>query len=636
MRKKRILYLSDYAGAYTGFGKQTKLLLTYLYKTGKYEILNLAQGTRKDGPHQHKFPWKTAGVIPSDPSFNDRCSKDPNLPRAASYGMLEINSIVQGFKPDVIFAVNDTWGSQFVVDQPFASKIPCVFWNTFDSVPLLKDTIDKANKIKNYWTWSDFARKEFNTLGFNHVKNQYPLVNTDKFKKLSEEEINRIKSKHSIPEDSFIVGFVFRNQLRKLVNSQIEAFSLFKKNNPNIKNAYLYTHTHYSEGWDIPQLCKQYGVNPEEVLCTYVCSLTREYFILPFRGQNIENPRTRTKTLITSNAETGVTDEQLNEIYNIFSLYSHPATSGACELPCVEAALTEKIIATCPYSFGDDIISLNKGSIPMSFNFYTEHGTQFLKSQPFPQSIADIFLKVYSMTKEEKTSLEKLSREWAIENYSIETNGKKIENFIDDCPLLDFEKIDLTKSLINSPNPHAIVEQIPDNKQWVKNLYKFILDREVTDQDEGLLHWLQKISMNVTRQEIEQYFRQVANQECAKNNPVPFEKFLGETDKGKRGIFVIPGSKSDVLCAISLAESFKTVYPDYNLYIATKAENYDVIEGNPFVHKIIPYADQLNNQDWLEGTTENPGYFEIAFIFKPGEFHNYNNKLKANLNFQLC
>jgi hypothetical protein len=637
MRKKRILYLSDYAGAYTGFGKQTKLLLTYLYKTGKYEILNLAQGTRKDGPHQTKFPWKTLGVIPTDPSFNDKCSKDPNLPRAASYGILEINNAVKEFKPDVIFSVNDTWGSQFIADQPFSSKIPYVCWNTFDSLPLLKDTVEKAGKIKNYWTWSDFARKEFHRLGFEHVKNQYPLVNTDRFYKLPAQKINEIKIQNSLPVDSFIIGFVFRNQLRKLINTQIEAFSIFKRKNPHIKNVYLYTHTHYSEGWNIPDLCKQYGVNPEEVLCTYICTVTRQYFILPFRGQNIENPITKSKTLITSNAEIGVTDEQLNEIYNIFSLYSHPATSGACELPCVEAALTEKIITTCAYSFGDDIINLNKGSIPMLFNFYTEHGTQFLKSQPYPESIADIFLQVYSMDMNKKLELEKLSRQWGLENYSIETNGKKIENFIDDCcDFLDFENIDLTKSSANNPNPNAVVEHTPDNKQWVKNLYKFILDREVSDQDEGLLHWLQKISMNAPKEQIEQYFRQVASQEQAKNNPIQFEELLDKNDKGKRGIFVVPGSKSDVLCSISLAESFKSTYPNYNLYVAVKSENFDVIEGNPLVHKILPYVEEFNNQNWLEGTKENPGNFEISFVFLPGDLYRYNNKIKANLNLQSC
>lgn len=613
MRKKRVLFLTDYAGAFTGFGKQCKLLLTYLYKTGKYEILNAAQGTPKHGAHTTKFPWKTVGVLPDDPQQIQQINQDPNLARNAAYGALEINNIVKEFKPDVIFSVNDTWGSQFVVDMPFFNKITTVCWNTFDSLPLLPDTIEKAPKIKHYWTWSDFARKELHKHNFNHVKNQYPLVNTDSFYKLPDSKISEIKTRFGLPQDSFIIGFVFRNQLRKLINTQIEAYALFKKHNPEIKNTFLYTHTHYGEGWDIHRLCQQYGVDPKEVLCTYICKETRQYFIAPFHGQDVENPATKKKTLITANVGLGVTDEQLNEIYNIFSLYSHPATSGACELPCVEAALTEKIITTAPYSFGEDIIENNKGSIAMKFTFYTEHGTQFLKSQPSAYELSKIFKKVYEMKPQLKYQMGQDSRKWALENYGIEVNGKKIENFIDEQLVLDEEIFNFSENK-NNPNPNAKVEDNTDNKEWVKSLYKLILDRDVLDQDEGLIHWLQKLEQNVPKDQIENYFRQVAKEDLAKNNPVNFEDILDKDDAGRRALIVIPESIGDVFMITSLFESFKNVYPDYHLYIATKQEYFDILIANPYVHKVIPYVPQMDNLMWLEGAGEHKGFFEIAFL----------------------
>jgi glycosyltransferase involved in cell wall biosynthesis len=613
MRKKRVLFLTDYAGAFTGFGKQCKLLLTYLYKTGKYEILNAAQGTPKHGAHTTKFPWKTVGVLPDDPQQIQQINQDPNLARNAAYGALEINNIVKEFKPDVIFSVNDTWGSQFVVDMPFFNKITTVCWNTFDSLPLLPDTIEKAPKIKHYWTWSDFARKELHKHNFNHVQNQYPLVNTDSFYKLPDSKISEIKNRFGLPLDSFIIGFVFRNQLRKLINTQIEAYALFKKHNPEIKNTFLYTHTHYGEGWDIHRLCQQYGVDPKEVLCTYICKETRQYFIAPFHGQDVENPVTKKKTLITANVGLGVTDEQLNEIYNIFSLYSHPATSGACELPCVEAALTEKIITTAPYSFGEDIIENNKGSIAMKFTFYTEHGTQFLKSQPSAYELSKIFKKVYEMKPQLKYQMEQESRKWALENYGIEVNGKRIENFIDEQLILEEEIFNFSESK-NNPNPNAKVEDNADNKEWVKSLYKLILDRDILDQDEGLIHWLQKLEQNVSKDQIENYFRQVAKEDLAKNNPVNFEDILDKDDAGRRALIVIPESIGDVFMITSLFESFKNVYPDYHLYIATKQEYFDILIANPYVHKVIPYVPQMDNLMWLEGAGEHKGFFEIAFL----------------------
>jgi hypothetical protein len=186
--------------------------------------------------------------------------------------------------------------------------------------------------------------------------------------------------------------------------------------------------------------------------------------------------------LVTANVAVGVSDEQLNEIYNLFSLYSHPATSGACELPCVEAALTGKIITTCPYSFGEDIIENNKGSIAMKFTFYTEHGTQFLKSQPSAYELSKIFKKVYEMKPQLRRKMEEESRQWALNNYSIEVNGKKIEEFIDKCEILNDDAFDFSEKLENNPNPSAQINDNSDNKEWVKSLYKLILDRDVTYQ----------------------------------------------------------------------------------------------------------------------------------------------------------
>jgi hypothetical protein len=614
MRKKRILFLTDYAGAFTGFGKQCKLLLTYLYKTGKYEILNAAQGLPKNGNHNEKFPWKTIGVLPDDPQKIQQINQDPNLARNAAYGAFEITNIVKDFKPDLIFSINDTWGSQFVVDLPFFNNIPTVCWNTFDSLPLLPDTIQKANKIKDYWTWSDFARKEFHKLGFNHVKNQYPLVNTNNFYKLPDHKINEIKARFGLPIDAFIIGFVFRNQLRKLINTQIEAYSLFKKHHPEVKNTFLYTHTHYGEGWDIHRLCQQYNVNPKEVLCTYVCKETRQYFIAPFHGQDLENPITKRKTLVTANVGLGITDEQLNEIYNIFSLYSHPATSGACELPCVEAALTEKIITTAPYSFGEDIIEYNKGSIPMKFTFYTEHGTQFLKSQPSAYELSKIFKKVYEMKLPVRHKMEQDSRKWALDNYSIEVNGKKVEDFIDSQNLREEKDFDFDSNNKNKPNPSAIVPDNSDEKLWIKSLYKLILDRDISDQDEGLTHWLQKLEQKVPKDQIENYFRQVAQNDATKNNQINFEDLLDKEDTGKRLLYVMPESIGDLYLSTALFENIKIQYPKYNLYVATKPEYFDILEGNPYIHKIIQYIPQMDQLLWLEGAGDHKGFFEIAFL----------------------
>ena len=43
-KKKTVLIHSNFCRAYTGFGKNKKNILRYLYETGKYNIVELANG----------------------------------------------------------------------------------------------------------------------------------------------------------------------------------------------------------------------------------------------------------------------------------------------------------------------------------------------------------------------------------------------------------------------------------------------------------------------------------------------------------------------------------------------------------------------------------------------------------------
>ncbi len=623
MRKKRILFLTDYAGINTGFGKNIKLLLKYLYETDKYELCNACCGLGKNNLDYSRFPWKTIGVIPDDPSFHQRMQQDPNFARIASYGEPEIGNIVESFKPDVVFAIQDSWGALFVADKPFFKKIPTVCWITFDSLPLLKDTVEKAKTIKNYWCWSDFAEHEFKKLGFDHVKTQYPVTNTNDFFPLPEAKKSEIRKKHSIPDDTTIFGFVFRNQLRKLVGTLIAGYSEFLKRNPQKeKTSKLLLHTNFSEGWDIMRFAEQYSVPKENILCTYVCKESKEYFIKPYTGQDQEHPVTKKKTLITTNVQVGVSDSQFNEIYNIMDAYIHPVTSGGCELPIIEAALTEKIVSTCDYSFGWSVIHNNKvGSIAMDYSLYNEpptnSNTQFLKSQPSPSSIANIMQKICVMKPDTKRKMEVASRKWALENYDVKVNGPIIEEFIDSQSIIendaDWKNVDDQKY-----DENAQVESIEDNQDWIIQLYKKILGAtDIDGNDEGVIHWLSQIDNGVPRGNIENYFRQVARTENKKKNPVTMESLFDSDDRQsnkKRILLVQPQSAGDILLVTSLLKSIRSQFPpdEWKLYFACQSEFSDILSGNEFIDKVIPYHQLMDNQLYMEGKGSDLGFVDIC------------------------
>jgi glycosyltransferase involved in cell wall biosynthesis len=622
-RKKRILFLTDYAGINTGFGKNIKLLLSHLYRTGKYDLCNACCGLSATNPDFAKFPWKTVGVIPNDQGFHQRMQNDPNFARLASYGEQTIQNIVSEFKPDVVFAIQDSWGALFVTEKPFFKKIPTVCWITFDSLPLLKDTVDKASKIKNYWCWADFAQHEFERLGFNHVKTQYPLTNTDKFYPLTSFEKNEIRKSHGISDDCKIFGFVFRNQLRKLVGTLLAGYAEFIKRNPEReKNTKVLLHTHFGEGWDIMRFVEQYNIPKENVLCTYICKETKQYFILPYTGQDIENPKTKRKTLITANIKIGVNDKQFNEIYNIMDGYIHPVTSGGCELPIIEAALTEKIVSTCDYSFGWSVVNKNKkGCIPLEYAFYNEpptnSNTQFLKSQPFPSSVAKVMQKICEMRPERRREMEAESRKWALENYSITTNGKKVEDFIDAQDLILDESAWDSKE-VKKHNPNAIIEEIDDNQQWILSLYKNILDtQDIDEHDDGVKHWMTQLENGVPRKNVEGYFRKVASNEMDKENTQTIDSLFDSVDfekKLKRLLVVQPESAGDIFMVTSLFQSLRNKFKkeEWKFYFACKPEYMEILAGNEYVDKVIPYHNMMDSQIAMEGFAENKGVVDVC------------------------
>ena len=573
MQKKKVLLQTDFSLAKTGFGRNAKSILRYLYKTNKYDIVHYCCGINWSHPELKRTPWKSVGSLPDNQQELEQINRDPNLARMASYGQYNLDKIIEQEKPDVYIATQDIWGVDFAIDKPWFNKINSVIWTTLDSLPILPSAIEKAPKIKNYWIWSDFATKELHRMGFSHVKTVHGSLEEDKFYKLSDEKRLNLRKENNIPENAFIVGFVFINQLRKSVPNLLEGYSNWKKENPNIKNTYLLLHTHWGEGWNIHKLAEEYGINNQEILTTYVCKNCGNYEIKPFSGQDLNCKFCKAqKSQITTNVGLGVSEEQLNEVYNLMDVYCHPFTSGGQEIPIQEAKLTELITLVTNYSCGEEMCYPEAESLPLDWFEYREHGTEFKKASTDPKSITNQINKVFNMSREERSRMGKKARDWTIKNFSVNAVGKTIENFIDSC-----DKVDHSSSFSKeSPNPNALVPEINDNEQWILFLYHNILNlKNIDKNDDGFKHWMQQISQGAKRIDIENYFRQVAQNDLQKMQTTQgdaFEAILGKDDKGKRVLMVMPESAGDVLMLSSLFPSFKKVYPDYNLYIATKPE----------------------------------------------------------------
>ena len=630
--KKKILFHSNYSRAFTGFGKNAKNILRYLFSTGKYEIIEAANGMPFESEETARQPWKSYGTYPNPQKLEQLKAQDPNIERSLGYGAGMIDDLINLVKPDIYIGVEDIWGFNGYWDKPWWNKINSVIWTTLDSLPILPDAINAAPKIKNYYVWASFAERALKGLGYGNVKTLRGCLDTSKFFKIDDQQRAKLRKDFGL-DDSFLIGFVFRNQLRKSVPNLLEGFSIFRFNNPQA-NAKLLLHTHWSEGWDIPRLLREKNIPANLVYTTYFCHACNNYEVKPFTRQNIGckfcgNPNSQ----VTTNVSAGVSDQQLNEIYNLMDVYCHPFTSGGQEIPIQEAKLAELITLVTNYSCGEDSCTAESGGMSLDWSEYREPGTQFIKASTCPQSINQRLTEVFFMHPDKKTRIGQVARKWTIDNFSVEVIGKKLEEMFDSFPEIEYD-FSFTEPQLNVQYE---IPEIEDDEEFIIDLYANILKENIDKNHASCLEWMNQLKFGVSKKQIYDHLIEQAKQKLNKPKQINFEDLLDKDDEGKRLAVVIPQSGGDILMVNSLLENLKSLYPEYNIYIFTEPKFFDLIRDNPAVHKVLPYNPICDNLLFLEGQGAHKGFFELAFLphATTQKFFAYQHNGKDKIQFSL-
>ena len=605
MRKKRVLIHSNFCKIFTGFGKHKKNLLSYLYKTGKYDIIELSNGYTWDSEQIKFVPWKSYGMLPEDPEIHKEISIDERRKHAAGYGAEMIDHAIKELKPDIYLGIEDVWAFNGFTDKEWWNNVHCIIHTTLDSLPLLPDAVSIAPKIKNYFVWASFAEKAMHKLGHTHVKTVHGTLDTSCFFKLPDQERSLLRKKFNLSNE-FIIGFVFRNQLRKSVPNLLDGFKLFYTNNPQI-NSKLLLHTHWNEGWDILKLLKEKDIDPKNILTTYVCKNCASYNVKPFSAHVINCDHCRTQNSCeTTNVKTGVNEQQLNEIYNLMDVYCHPFTSGGQEIPIQEAKLTELVTLVTDYSCGEDCSTEASGGLPLEWAEYREPGTQFIKASTLPNSIYSQLQHVYNLSAETRKILGKKARQFVIDNYSIEVVGKFFEDLFDSFPEVSysFENKKIKCDPFYDPDPNLA------DKEWIECLYNNILNKL---DPVGVLHWVQRLKTDLKRSEILNYFRKTALAENQNSFLSEMLDSLKENKNSKKIAFIQPEGAEEIIIATSLITSIKNLYPDYDIYFFTKSDYFDLVNSHPHIKKVLNYFNKMNDPLFFEGRGSNDKYFDIVF-----------------------
>ncbi len=218
----------------------------------------------------------------------------------------------------------------------------------------------------------------------------------------------------------------------------------------------------------------------------------------------------------------------------------------------------------------------------------------------------------------------------------MDSVGKKVEEKIDSFGPVNWDDISLEDEPVD---PFYQIPQIENDSDWLVSLYQNILKMNWVDQEDDEI---KKLSYELkhgktTREKIEKNIRNSAAQNQMNEKYKDFENWLDKDDRGKRILYVAPHGPNDIFLSTSLFESLSEQYPDYNLYVATDPKFQELLDGNPYVHKVIPYFAVMDNCFWTEGQGSNQGHFEIAFTPHLSIHNNleYLHNGKDNIAFDL-
>lgn len=457
----KVAVWSNSSIAKTGFGKHARILIEWLLDHG-YEVIELAAGVAEDNKVTELFPWSVFGLTPSNQE-RIKQEKDSGHEQAIGYGRLLVEEVILREKPDIIVAIEDSWAFTNLPARPVVRQNPdsWIFWSPIDSTPLMETQISFFKSIKHAAVKATFAQKELEKEG---IKSYFwpALVDVSHMRPDKAAGL-ALRRKSGIPDETLVFGFVFRNQLRKLVIPQFQALKMFLDKYPGKAKLVFHTNPFEPGQWNCVRHAKMENVE-DSIFYTTICPTCKNITFGPALIEKKICPCGRGE-LHHPSPEHGVAEEELNGIYSSFDGYIQSATSGGYEM-CVAESLLAGIPTACTnYSFGEMFV--DSGFVyPLPFNTYHVHDTGYTKAHTTPEGIFSFMEHVANSSPQEKEELKRGQIEWAREFTDNDKICSQVAALIDSLPPAKYDW--------SFPNPAPPMPQDEKDEEFTDSLlYSF-------------------------------------------------------------------------------------------------------------------------------------------------------------------
>lgn len=333
---KRILIVGESSIVASGYGVIQKNIVSRFHAAG-YEVAELAAGVAQGDPRLSSIPWRVYPVVPhpENKAAQEVFTKHP----LNKLGKYLFEDVCLDFQPHHVLSWTDPFmAPQFIQESCFRSFFKFSCQAPVDGSPQYTDWIylyKNSDLLYTYTDWgSDVLRRQMNNPP-NLRGPAYLCADYNVFKPLPKDQV---RDHLEMEGDSKIIGMVARNQPRKAFEELFLSFAKYLNLvSPELaKKSYLYLHTSYFDNtWDLEYLLNKHGLY-SKVLFTYRCLKCGDFKPLFMCGPRKVCEKCGAPKEMT-NTHNGISDEQLNLIYNCMDAYCQLHYLEGFGIPCLEA-----------------------------------------------------------------------------------------------------------------------------------------------------------------------------------------------------------------------------------------------------------------------------------------------------------
>jgi len=232
-------------------------------------------------------------------------------------------------KPHALMTLYDVW----VYKNPKLDEVPIISWVPLDHVSmppgvaqwLMKDNVTPV-------AMSPHGQRQMEQAGFDSVYIPH-MIDTNAYQPRDAFDTMPTREFMGVPEDAFLIGMVAANKANKILHRKayaenLLAVALYMKENPN---TYLYLHTEPTAaygGFNLPNLLRACGIEPEKVI--FPDPMTLRY---------------------------GYTLKQMAALYTAFDVLLAPSYGEGFGVPTIEAQACGTRVIGSSWAATQDLVS---------------------------------------------------------------------------------------------------------------------------------------------------------------------------------------------------------------------------------------------------------------------------------------